>query len=119
MLVPGPVRANADANAAIVELGALVDWFPVPTGGWHAGGGAGLGATVVTPRATGERMSSLALMGSLFGGYDWVLGGAWSMGLELVASGATAGRLKDSNGNDTAYRMQPFAISVEWSFLYF
>jgi hypothetical protein len=106
------------ARATSFEIGALVDWYPDPAGGWHAGASIGVGGVDVTDDA-GDEMSSTALGGSLFGGYQWWLGPAWSLGVEVVMSGATKGSLTDSNQNDSNYRLMPLAIGIETPFIYY
>ena len=106
------------ASATSFEIGALVDWYPDPAGGWHAGASIGIGGVGVTDDA-GDEMSSGALGGSLFGGYQWWLGPAWSLGVEVVMSGATKASLTDSNQNDSNYRLMPLAIGIETPLLYY
>jgi hypothetical protein len=110
--------ANPDADTGFVELGVLMDWYPLPKGGWHGGGAIAFGDVIVTPHATGADMTSGgSFAGSLFGGYDWLIGGKISLGLMLVASTAGAAEMRDGNGSDSGYSLQPFAIALEGSFL--
>jgi hypothetical protein len=116
----GPTAAaSGDATASLAELALLVDWYPDPAGGWHAGGSAGVGATGVTTQADGSRMGSLVAAGSVFGGYDFWVGRSWSLGLALILAGASSATLNDTNGNSTGYRMMPLSIGLQTSILYY
>ena len=111
--------ASHEAFASFTQLGVLLDWYPVPTAGWHAGLSGGLGAVGVISSADNSTLVGISPAGTLFGGYDWRIGGDWSLGLELVASGAGAASLKRSSGDDTGYRLTPVSVSVQASILYF
>jgi len=111
--------ANNDADVTLVEFGLLVDWFPNPRGGWHVGSMVGPGGVVITTLVNGADMSTLALTGSVFGGYDFCFARDLSAGLMFVASGATRAALKDSDDHDTGYRVQALAFALEGSFLFY
>ncbi len=111
--------ANGDADVTFVQIGVLVDWYPNARGGWHLGGAVGPGGTVVTPLANGADMSNATFAGTIFGGYETWIAPQWTIGFVLVASGATRATLKDSDANDAGYRLQPLAISLESSILFY
>jgi hypothetical protein len=64
-------------------------------------------------------MSGPSVGGSAFGGYDWSIGPAWSLGLGLVASGNTSTKMMNEDGDDTGYRMKSYSIGISGSVLYF
>ena len=117
--------ASDRSTAGFGMLGVLVDWYPEPTGGWHVGGSTGLGAIVLTNGADDRDFAGVNFAGSVFGGYDWALGRKWSLGLQLVASGATRTKLMEEDPSDkndtrdTGYRLTPFSVGVQASLLYF
>lgn len=116
----GPVKASAKADAASAQLGALVDWYPRPAGGWHVGLSAGLGVASVLTRADDEIMLGTSVAGSLFAGYDWSIARSWSVGLALAASAASSASMKDESGErELGYDLRSVSFGVEGSLLYF
>jgi hypothetical protein len=113
----GPVSDYADAG--MVELGALVDWYPKARGGWHVGGTVGPGGVTLTDRANDADSANVALAGSVFGGYDWRVDPSWSAGLMLVGSAASRAAMKNTDQNQTGYRLQPLALMLEFDILIF
>jgi hypothetical protein len=117
------VPASHDASGGFGMLGVLVDWYPQPTGNWHAGFSTGVGAVALTNSADGSNLTGVNFAGSVFGGYDWSLGRNWSLGLQLVASGGTRAKMKEDfdsdDAIDTGYRLTPFSLGVQASLLYF
>lgn len=117
--------ASDRASGGFGMVGMLVDWYPEPTGGWHAGAATGLGVTVLTNQADDRDFAGVNLAGSVFGGYDWALGRKWSLGLQLVVSGGTRTKMMEEDHtekhdtHDTGYRLTPFSIGVQASLLYF
>ena len=112
--------ASHDAEGGFGMIGLLVDWYPKPAGGWHAGGSAGLGAIGLTNVADDSDLGGVNFSGSLFGGYDWSLGRDWALGLQLTASGGTTTKLREDSGDhDTGYRLTPVSVGVQASVLYF
>ena len=115
--------ASHNADAAFGMIGLLVDWYPQPTGSWHAGFSTGLGAIGVTNSADDSNLGGVNFAGSVFGGYDWALGHDWALGLQLTASGATTTKMQqdlDSHDrHDSGYRLTPLAIGLQASLLYF
>ena len=112
--------ASHDAEGGFGLLALLVDWYPKPTGGWHAGGMAGVGAIGLTNVADSSNLGGANFGGGVFGGYDWSLGRDWSLGLQLTASGGTKTKLReDSSEHDTGYRLTPLSFGVQASVLYF
>jgi hypothetical protein len=117
------VPASSKADASLLQLGLLLDWYPNPYGGWHTGVSAGLGLISVLNRADDEPKNALigtTLAGSLFGGYDWSLGKDWSLGLSLLVSGTQSSTLKYADdGSDAGYRLRGGAVTLQTSLLYF
>jgi hypothetical protein len=109
------------ALATLTELGAFIDWYPDPRGGWHVGLSGGLGIVSVENYADDTTIDGFSPAGTVFVGHDWAIGGAWSLGVALVASGATAAKLEhdDENGGDTGYRLAPVSVGLQASLLYF
>jgi hypothetical protein len=117
------VPASRKASGGFGMIGMLVDWYPQPTGNWHAGFATGIGAIALTNAADDSDLAGVNFAGSVFGGYDWSLGRNWSLGLQLTASGGTAAKMKDDfdshEAHDSGYRLTPFSIGVQASVLYF
>jgi len=117
------VSASRNANGGFGMIGVLVDWYPQPTGNWHAGFSTGLGAVALTNSADDSDLAGLNFAGSIFGGYDWSLGRNWSLGLQLTASGGTTAKMKEDfdahDAHDSGYRLTPLSIGAQASLLYF
>jgi len=113
--------ASRKASVSTSALALMLDWYPKATGGWHAGLNAGLGTVAVQNLADDSTMFGTGLTGGLFGGYDWSIGKAWSLGLALSISGTTSAKLKDSEDTniDTGYRLRSVAFGLGASILYF
>jgi hypothetical protein len=114
------IGASHEAMASFGELGLLLDWYPDPAAGWHAGLSGGLGAVVIVNNADDSSLVGVSPAGSVFGGYDWAIGRSWSLGLSLALSGAGTATMKHASGGDDAgYRLTPVSASVQASILYF
>jgi len=113
------LAASSKATAEIAEFGLLVDWYPNPSAGWHAGLSGGLAFTSIVNQADDSTMFGTGLVGSLFGGYDWAIGRQWSIGLGLVAMGSTPATMKDKDGTNAGYRLRSFSLGLGASILYF
>jgi len=112
--------ASRKATGGFGMVGVLVDWYPKPRAGWHAGLGTGVGVIALKQAADDSKLAGLDLAGSVFGGYDWSIGHDWSLGLQLTASGGTQAKIKTDDGDhDTGYRLTPLSIGVQASVLYF
>jgi hypothetical protein len=115
--------ASHDAEGGFGMIGVLVDWYPKPTGNWHAGFSTGLGGIGLTNSADDSALGGVNFAGSVFGGYDCALGRNWALGLQLTASGATSTNLQQDldshDSRDSGYRLTPFSIGVQASLLYF
>ena len=112
--------ASRKAEAGIGMVGVLLDWYPEPKAGWHAGVATGIGGVGVTNLADDSSVGGVNFGGSVFGGYDWALGRNWALGLQLTASGATSTKLReDSGSHDSGYRLTPLTVGVQASVLYF
>ena len=114
--VGAPNGAPGTAVADVLQLGLLVDWYPVSEDGWHVASLIGLeGASLVDSSAS--RSTSGGLAASLLGGYDWWIGAQWSFGALLAVSTATAGTMSGPGGADTGYKLAPFSFALEASLL--
>lgn len=114
------LSASHKAEASFAELGLLIDWYPNPAAGWHAGLSAGLGVLGIKNDADDSTLFGVSPAGSLFGGYDWAIARSWSLGLSLAIAGAGKATMKHSSGGDDAgYQLTPFSASVQASLLYF
>ena len=111
-----PNGATGTAFADMLQLGLLVDWYPVSEDGWHVGSVVGLGGSSLVD-ASGSRSTSGGLAASLLGGYDWWIGPQWSLGALLAVSTATAGTMSAPGQQDTGYAFAPFAFALEISLL--
>jgi hypothetical protein len=119
----GRTRTASDrASGGFGMIGMLIDWYPQPKAGWHAGVSSGLGALVLTNSADDSDFGALNFAGSVFAGYDVPLGRSWSLGLQLVAIGGTRAKLlvhESGDPRDTGYRLTPFSVGVQGTLLYF
>jgi hypothetical protein len=122
---PTQLTLSGNAHAQSIEAGAFLDWYPNPEKGWHVGVSVGLGGMSMTDDA-GTKSMSIAVAGSVFGGYQWWLGPAWSLGLAGVLSASTAGRFDypstdsdPSNQNDSGYRLTPLGVGLVTQLLYY
>ncbi|HEV8247227.1 MAG TPA: hypothetical protein VGP93_15725, partial [Polyangiaceae bacterium] len=71
---------------ATTELGALLDWYLEPEGGWHVQGAAGLYFLTVH-RPNGDYSDDPSgLFFSLGGGYDWWVSSEASFGVLASAT---------------------------------
>ena len=115
--------ASPKAQGGFGMMGMLVDWYPQPTGNWHAGFSTGVGVVALSNSADDSDFAGLNFAGSLFGGYDWALGRKWSLGLQLIASGGTSTQLKvdfeSHEPRNSGYYLTPFSLGVQASLLYF
>jgi hypothetical protein len=111
----GGPRPEGRATAAFGEIGALLDYYPNPTDGWHVGAGVGVGLIALGDSAVADSAGA-SFGGTLFGGYDFWIGPEWSLGMMAVFSGATSATLKDSNGDDVGYKLHALSAGIECSF---
>jgi hypothetical protein len=111
-----PLKGNARSSSYLV--GVLADWFPVPSGGWHVGAGVGAGGAAITDDA-GKVIAGISVGGSVFGGYQWWLGGNWSFGISGIVTGTPTLNMTDSRGNDTGYKMVPLFVGAQGVILYY
>jgi hypothetical protein len=115
----GSAVASGKAKMTQGQIGAMVDWYPYPLDGFHAGLSAGVGMMSLSHNADGSTLGGTATSGSLFVGYDFAISRTWEIGLGLVASGVTSASLKTSSGDDTAYKLNGYSIELGASLLYF
>jgi len=96
-------------------LGAFIDGFPDPTGGFHVGGA--LGFSSVTAEELGESGDTLemaGLGGAVWLGYDFWVGSEWSVG-PLLRVMATADQ---DRGDDTDVTAVTRSITLSFTALY-
>jgi hypothetical protein len=113
-----PSTLSGHATGSIFLLGVQVDWYPRPEDGWHVGAAIGLGGASVTDDA-GNSSTGGSIAGSVFGGYQWWIGPAWSLGLLGVVTTAPSVKLDDTNNNDTGYRLMPASVTIQTELLYY
>jgi len=111
----GAPKPEGKGTATLGQLGLLMDFFPKPTDGWHAGGLVALGVISVSDSQLSDA-SGAAFAASAFGGYDWWIGPDWSLGLMAVFSASSRASLKDSNQNDSGYSLNALAGGIDFSF---
>jgi hypothetical protein len=109
LVIGGTLGAMA-ASIQSVQAGALVEWYPLPHGGWHVG--LELGAIAVSVPLMSTRATGYGAVGLVEGGYDWWIGPELSLGLDLFASSGTALAMLDGSGNDTGYRFTPLQLGL-------
>lgn len=112
-------NASAKARLTQAQLGVLVDWYPHPQSGFHGGASAGFGAISLINNADDSKLGGPAMSGSLFIGYDTAIARSWALGLTLAASGVTSTSLKNSDGEETGYKLSAFSIQLGASLLFF
>ncbi len=115
----GSAVASSKAKMVHGQLGAMVDWYPSPLGGFHTGLSVGVGMISLSHNADGSSLGGTATSGSVFVGYDFPISRTWEIGLGLIASGVTSAKLKTSSGDDTAYKLNGYSIELGASLLYF
>jgi hypothetical protein len=97
-------------------IGPFVDWYPRPAKGWHVGALAGLGVAWMERTRSGHT-STLYAFGApgatVFAGHDWWVGNQFSIGLQLTASASASSAIRDTDGNDTGYRIAPRSVGIE------
>jgi len=109
-----PAQGPTQVDATQIVLGFLLDWYPNPTGGWHAGALLGLGGPTLSNDSID--WSGAVVAGSVFGGYDWWIGPQWSLGASLAVSVTPSTTLEDS-GRDTGLQLGSSSIMVIGAFV--
>ena len=112
-----PPGASGDAGIALPFIGAIVDWFPDPRGGWHTGGGFGLGGYVMEDRSHRD-YRALTPEFALVGGFDTWIGSQYSVGFALTTHVATPAAAKDLYRQETGYRFTALSIGMQLSLLF-
>jgi len=117
---PAAVSATSISGTGILgQFGILADFYPVATSGWHAGGSLAVSLWTIGPSDSTQSITGTSTGGSLFGGYDWRIGGKWSLGMMAVLGTMGRSSLQDNNQNDTGYSMTPLFFAFEGSVLFF
>ena len=111
----GAPKPGGNATATLGQLGFLMDWFPKPSDGWHAGGLLALGIVSLSDSELSDS-SGAAFSGGVFGGYDFWIGPEWSLGVAGTFTGTTRASLKDSNRDETGYALNALAGGIDVSF---
>jgi hypothetical protein len=112
-----PPGAAGPASTVEPLVGALLDWYPWPDGGWHLGGALGLGGLGLTDSA-GFNSNGYSFGVAALGGYDWWISTQWSAGVLAFVATATTTGTEDNNQNQTGYRFTPATIGIEASLLF-
>ena len=110
-----PSTPDRKATALSGQLGVLVDWFPDPTGGWHAGGLVGLGVVGISDADIADS-SGVGLGAALFGGYDFWIGPQWSLGVGAIASTIGTTTLVDAHGDKSGYDFSIWSVALASTF---
>ena len=114
------LAATDRASASLSDFGVMVDWYPRFRYGLHSGLMAGLGTVSVTNLADNSSFRGQRLATSIFVGYDWSLSRYWSIGLELLGSGATKASLRAGRSRvDSGYELAPVAFGLAATIVYF
>jgi hypothetical protein len=114
----GPLEGSGRVLVIVEQLALLVDWYPDPQKGWHAGGAVGLGVVGASASRGGQDLVGTDATASILGGYDWWIAPEWSLGVQLVVTGGTRATLQSSNGGDPEYRFGAGSIGLEGSLLF-
>ncbi len=116
----GTSAATDKAALSFGDLGLMLDWFPDPADGWHAGVTVGLGMATVINQADDSTLAGTSFAGGIFGGYDWAIAPAWSLGLSLHVDGSTSAKLKDQSDKDLdGYSLRSLSVALAGSILHF
>jgi hypothetical protein len=114
------LSATNRASASLSEIGAIVDWYPMPRYGLHSGLMAGLAMVSVTNLADNSSLRGAKLAASVFIGYDWSISRYWAMGLELLGSGGPKASLRAGRSRvDSGYELAPMALGIAATIVYF
>jgi hypothetical protein len=102
------------------QLGLLIDWYPDPRRGWHAGGAIGVGFLGASPvSGSGAGISGYDATASLQGGYDWWISRKWTLGVLVVGTAGTRssmdGPVGQSGQSAWSYRLGPGSIALEFT----
>ena len=110
----GAEDADERVSMARIQLGALADWYPDPSAGWHVGAALGLGALALTEASVPDAVGA-AFSARVFGGYDFWIGPQWSLGLAATLTANTSSTLRDREGDKIGYRFYLLSAGVAWS----
>jgi hypothetical protein len=113
----GATNPQGNATATVGQIGLLMDWFPRPTDGWHAGGLVSLGIVSIADSKLPDSAGA-AFAASLFGGYDFWIGPEWSLGVMATFTATTRATLKDSNQNNSGYELNALAGGLDVSVVF-
>jgi hypothetical protein len=106
---------SGDGSIGTGLLGAFIDGFPDPKGGFHLGGALGYTTLIAEGRSLGdENLETAGFGGAFFIGYDFWVGDEWSMG-PLLRVMATANRDRDDELDVSAASR---SISLSFTALY-
>lgn len=109
-----PSEAEDRASVVLVNLGALIDWYPEPTGGWHVG--AGIGVEALTLSSGGGTDSAGVSYGArIFGGYDWWIGPQWSLGVMAILAATPSTPMIANGGDENGYRYHTITAGLAYA----
>jgi hypothetical protein len=102
---------ESDATIARADVGAFVDWFPQPDGGWHVGAAIGFGLPALTKSAIEDAVGA-SVVGKVFGGYDWWIGPQWSLGLGALFAATPSTKLMVEGGDPSGYKFYTLSAGL-------
>jgi hypothetical protein len=104
----GPGKDSASFVMGTVQ--GFIDWYPRPEGGWHFGGGWGIG--YLATDLAGPGLGALDVAISTQGGYEWWIADQWSAGLLLRGTITTESSMLDGDHNETGYKMEGVSLGL-------
>lgn len=108
-------REIGDGTIVTGLLGAFIDGFPDPKGGFHVGGALGFSSLAADELgADGGTLETAGFGGAVFAGYDFWVGDEWSIG-PLVRFMATVNR---DRGDETDVTAVSRSFTLSFTALY-
>lgn len=117
---PAIRRGATSGESGNLLLGAFVDAYPNPRRGEHFGGALALGGVSATlsGRDELEDYRGVGAAFSVFGGYDFWIGKAWSLGGLLKFSGVATRSSSRVDGQQVQRQATSYAASLAITLLY-
>jgi hypothetical protein len=112
-----PPGAPGDATAFLPLFGVLVDWYPAPQRGFHAGGSFGLGGFLVKD-SSNRNYRGLAPAGTLMVGHSGFIGPEASLDFAAVFSLSGSASSNDQYRQNTGYDLMSASGGLEWSIVF-
>jgi hypothetical protein len=112
----GGANGTASDNVNFGILGAFVDWYPNPRGGFHVGALVGAAGLTRSDPNTGETRASNNGAGvSLTAGYDFWISRQWSIGLGArLFGGSVSQTYADGSTEKNAVSGGTLSVSALW-----